>query len=139
MDGETEETQAASETPTEPKEEPKVATKTKKAASPKKPAAVKSKAKTTPSANGNYRKAANLIKMASDATRLQIIDSLGKNEEMHVGALCETVGQSQPAVSHHLALLRHSGVIEPRRSGKNNHYSLTENGQALHSAVADLI
>ena len=36
--------------------------------------------------------------------------------------------QSQPAVSHHLALLRHGGIIAPRRQGKNNFYSLTETG-----------
>jgi ArsR family transcriptional regulator len=32
--------------------------------------------------------------------------------------------QSQPAVSHHLALLRVAGIIECRRDGKHNFYHL---------------
>jgi DNA-binding transcriptional ArsR family regulator len=51
--------------------------------------------------------------------------------EMHVGALCSELGQSQPAVSHHLALMRHGNIITPRRQGKNNFYSLTETGEGL--------
>ena len=54
-----------------------------------------------------------MLKHASDATRLQVISSLADGEH-HVGALCEQLSQSQPAVSHHLALLRHGGVIAPR-------------------------
>jgi ArsR family transcriptional regulator len=38
--------------------------------------------------------------------------------------LCNRLGQSQPAVSHHLALLRVSGLIESRREGKHNFYSV---------------
>jgi DNA-binding transcriptional ArsR family regulator len=81
---------------------------------------------------------ANLLKMASDPTRLQILTTLAKGE-VHVGALCETLGQSQPAVSHHLALLRHSGVIAPRREGKNNFYGLTERGEKLSRLATGLI
>jgi len=40
------------------------------------------------------------------------------------------VKQSQPATSHHLALLRHGGIIAPRRQGKNNSYALTDAGDA---------
>ena len=37
---------------------------------------------------------------------------------------CQRLGQSQPAVSHHLAFLRVSGLIELRREGKHNFYSV---------------
>ena len=40
-----------------------------------------------------------------------------------VGAQAQT-SQSQPAVSHHLALLRVAGLIECRRDGKHNFYHL---------------
>jgi ArsR family transcriptional regulator, zinc-responsive transcriptional repressor len=53
--------------------------------------------------------------------------------------LCAQLSQSQPAVSHHLALLRHGGIIAPRRQGKNNFYSLTDTGAALADVVKGLI
>ena len=74
------------------------------------------------------QRAAILLKQVSDPTRLQIILMLSEGEK-HVGALCETLNQSQPATSHHLALLRHGGIIAPRRQGKNNFYSLTRTGR----------
>ena len=46
---------------------------------------------------------------------------------------------SQPAVSHHLALLRHGGLIAPRRQGKNNYYALTEAGTQLMQVVRTMI
>jgi len=84
------------------------------------------------------RRAANLLKHVSDPTRLQVILILAEGER-HVGALCDQLEQSQPAVSHHLALLRHGGVITPRRQGKNNFYSLTDTGDALAKVVRGLI
>ena len=84
------------------------------------------------------QRAAILLKQVSDATRIQVVLMLSEGEK-HVGALCEPLGQSQPAVSHHLALLRHGGIIAPRRQGKNNFYALTESGEQLASIVKSLI
>ena len=84
------------------------------------------------------RRASILLKHVSDPTRLQVIMILADGER-HVGALCEQLSQSQPAVSHHLALLRHGGIIAPRRQGKNNFYSLTESGDGLARVVKNLI
>jgi DNA-binding transcriptional ArsR family regulator len=84
------------------------------------------------------QRASILLKHVSDPTRLQVILLLAEGEQ-HVGALCEHLSQSQPAVSHHLALLRHGGIIAPRRQGKNNFYSLTEKGENLAKVVKNLI
>jgi DNA-binding transcriptional ArsR family regulator len=84
------------------------------------------------------RRASILLKHVSDPTRLQVILILAQGER-HVGALCAQLSQSQPAVSHHLALLRHGGIIAPRRQGKNNFYSLTESGADLARVVTNLI
>jgi ArsR family transcriptional regulator, zinc-responsive transcriptional repressor len=84
------------------------------------------------------QRVATLLKQVSDPTRLQIIQML-TDGEMHVGALCDQLSQSQPAVSHHLALLRHGGIIAPRRQGKNNFYGLTEIGEELSKVVDHLI
>jgi DNA-binding transcriptional ArsR family regulator len=84
------------------------------------------------------QRAAIILKQVSDATRLRVISLLAEGEK-HVGALCAEVNQSQPAVSHHLALLRHGGIIAPRRQGKNNFYGLTELGEQLAKIVSALM
>ncbi len=65
-----------------------------------------------------------LFKLLSDETRLRILYFLHNNRELNVRSLCDLLGQSQPAVSHHLALLRVDGLIECRRAGKHNFYRL---------------
>jgi ArsR family transcriptional regulator, arsenate/arsenite/antimonite-responsive transcriptional repressor len=65
-----------------------------------------------------------VFKLLSDETRLRILLYLAREGELHVTALCEKLNQSQPAVSHHLALLRVAGLIEARRDGKHNFYSV---------------
>ena len=86
----------------------------------------------------DIEKTLDVFKFVSDPTRLRVILILAEGER-HVGALCDQLEQSQPAVSHHLALLRHGGVITPRRQGKNNFYSLTDTGDALAKVVRGLI
>jgi DNA-binding transcriptional ArsR family regulator len=93
--------------------------------------------KTAPTTK-EFRRFAESLKQLADGTRLQVCCTLYR-EEKHVGALCEQMGMSQPAVSHHIALLRHSGMIEARRDGKNNFYGLTEKGRALIEPVVAMI
>jgi DNA-binding transcriptional ArsR family regulator len=84
------------------------------------------------------QRASILLKQVSDPTRLQVILMLAEGEK-HVGGLCDQLSQSQPAVSHHLALLRHGGIIAPRRQGKNNFYGLTETGEELANVVKTIL
>jgi DNA-binding transcriptional ArsR family regulator len=84
------------------------------------------------------QRAAMLLKQVSDATRLRVILMLSEGER-HVGALCEELGQTQPAVSHHLALLRHGGIVTVQRRGKNNFYALGEMGEVLAKIVRGVI
>jgi ArsR family transcriptional regulator len=65
-----------------------------------------------------------LCKLLADETRLRILYFLTQFPELHVRALCDRLGESQPAVSHHLALMRVAGLIDRRREGKHNFYSL---------------
>ena len=80
-----------------------------------------------------------LFKLLADETRLRIMYYLMQQDELNVRTLCRLLRQSQPAVSHHLALLRHGGIIEPRRQGKNNFYSLTDAGTELAKVVNTLM
>ena len=77
-----------------------------------------------PLADNTAKDLVQLFKLLSDETRLRILFYLMQTDELHVRALCELLGQSQPAVSHHLALLRVSGLIESRRDGKHNFYRI---------------
>ena len=65
-----------------------------------------------------------IFKLLSDETRLRILYSLSQAEELHVRALCELLQLSQPAVSHHLGMLRNAGIVDPRRDGKHNYYRI---------------
>jgi len=80
------------------------------------------------------QRAANLLRHVSDPTRLQVVTMLSEGER-HVGGMCDQFDMSQPAVSHHLALLRHGGIVDRRRQGKNNFYSLTDTGYRLSEIV----
>jgi ArsR family transcriptional regulator len=64
--------------------------------------------------------------LMGDESRLRILLSLARGGEMHVAALCRLVGMSQPAVSHHLTLLRMAGLVGFRRAGKFNYYRLDD-------------
>jgi ArsR family transcriptional regulator len=65
-----------------------------------------------------------LLKLVADETRLRILHYLMQAHELNVRTLCGLLGQSQPAVSHHLAMLKDAGLIECRRSGKHNFYRI---------------
>ncbi len=85
----------------------------------------KKHAKTFPVLPGELERGlVQVFKLLSDETRLRVLLYLAQEGELHVTALCDKLGQSQPAVSHHLALLRVAGLIEARRDGKHNFYSV---------------
>jgi DNA-binding transcriptional ArsR family regulator len=66
----------------------------------------------------------DVFKMLADESRLKMVLALAQDGEMHVTALGKLVRQSQPAVSHHLTLMRMSGLVGYRREGKHNYYYL---------------
>jgi len=68
-----------------------------------------------------------LFFLLADESRLRILHYLMQEEEMNVRTLCEKLGHSQPAVSHHLGLMRTYGMLQCRRDGKHNYYSIVSN------------
>jgi DNA-binding transcriptional ArsR family regulator len=80
------------------------------------------------------RQASTLLKHVSDPTRRQLILILSDGER-HVAALSAQLSQSQATVSHHLALLRHGGIIATRHQGKKSFYTLTDAGAVLATVV----
>ena len=84
---------------------------------------------------------ADFFKLLSDSTRLLILQhiSSAQSGRLNVGEICLRLNiQSQPAVSHHLALMRVSGIIQPTREGKNNYYSISIGSEVLAAASSFL-
>ena len=65
----------------------------------------------------SVRQAAQFFKLLVDETRLEVLRILARQGEVSVTALCEALKQSQPAVSHHLMLLRTGHLVSTRRQG----------------------
>jgi DNA-binding transcriptional ArsR family regulator len=76
--------------------------------------------------DGELSQLTALFRLLSDKTRLNIVVLLAAGER-NVTSLCNDLRLPQPTVSHHLGLLRESGVVGNRRSGKQVFYHL--NGQ----------
>lgn len=83
--------------------------------------------------------AAELFKQISDGTRLRIFWLLCHCEEC-VSNVAAVMEMSDPAVSHHLKLLRKSGLIQSRRDGREVYYRMadTEQARLIHRACEEL-
>ena len=64
-----------------------------------------------------------LFKTLADPTRRAIFERLCRQGEQTVGALTAQAGISQPAVSKHLGVLKHAGLVRDRPAGRQTHYS----------------
>jgi DNA-binding transcriptional ArsR family regulator len=71
-----------------------------------------------------------LFKTLADPTRRAIFEHLARDGEQTVRALTDRAGVSQPAVSKHLAVLKHAGLVRDRREGRQTHYSTRPEGLA---------
>jgi len=69
----------------------------------------------------------NLFLALSDRTRLRLL-ALMANGEVSVGFLADTLGESQPKISRHLAYLRTAGIVITRRDGKHVYYCIDVKG-----------
>lgn len=83
-----------------------------------------------------------VVKTLGDAVRFQIIDVLitkGEKNVTELIALTDTT--SQPAISHHIGLMKAAGVIEPRRDGKHIFYEISRGrrGQIVRQIYSVLI
>ncbi len=79
---------------------------------------------------------ARFLHALADPTRLRILDCLGREGELHVGALVERLAQPQGRVSAHLACLRTCGLVRVRRDGKYRFYALADHRIAALLALA---
>jgi DNA-binding transcriptional ArsR family regulator len=71
-----------------------------------------------------------LFTALADPTRRAIFERLSRDGEQTVRALTDRAGVSQPAVSKHLGVLKHAGLVRDRRAGRQTHYSAQPQGLA---------
>ncbi|WP_151549135.1 MULTISPECIES: ArsR/SmtB family transcription factor [Corynebacterium] len=70
--------------------------------------------------------AAEVLKLLADPTRIRIILTLGKAEEMSVNEISATVAKRPATVSQHLAKMRLARMVTTRHQGTSVYYSLTD-------------
>lgn len=83
--------------------------------------------------------AADIFSQLADGTRLRIMWLLCHSEEC-VTNIAAAIGMSDPAVSHHLRILKSNGLISSRRIGKEVHYTIAKTQAAVlvHQMIDDV-
>lgn len=76
----------------------------------------------------------NTFVALGDETRLHIIAALLESDPagIRVGEITQKTNLSRPAVSHHIKILKNTGVIRVRREGTRNYYYLDYNISELN-------
>jgi len=87
-----------------------------------------------------YEYMAEVFKAFADPTRLMILTLLSENESMCVRKIIDELKKPQPTISHHLNILKKSGIIKARKEGTWNHYYIVnpkvkEIMQIMHNVV----
>ena len=72
-----------------------------------------------------YSKNAGIYRILANPKRLEILNIL-KNGEFSVESLIKITKISKSNLSQHLALLRHNGLVYPRREGLNIFYRIVD-------------
>ena len=81
---------------------------------------------------GEAAELAELLQALGDPTRLRILSVLD-TACVPVGAIAQATGLRQPAVSHHLRVLRDRGLVRPERRGAYVYYCASS--EALRPAI----
>src|SRR5271154_3558870 len=66
----------------------------------------------------------------ADPTRRALFERLSREGEMTGRVLTDNSGVSQPAVSKHLGVLKHAGLVRARHKGRQTHYRARPQGLA---------
>lgn len=87
-----------------------------------------------------FQSVADIFKQLGDPTRVRLFWLLCHCEECVIN-ISAMMDMSSPAVSHHLRLLRSSGLIVSRREGKEVYYHAadTEQSRLLHIMIEQVI
>ena len=79
----------------------------------------------------DYHKDSGILKALGHPVRLKIVEGLYLSEDCNVGDIVEKLGLPQSTVSQHLALLRHKGIIAPKKEGVRTCYRIADKRVSL--------
>lgn len=82
-------------------------------------------------------KAANILKLLGDKTRLTIVGIL-KQRECCVCEFLEVFATSQPSISQHLRKLKDAGMVKEERRGQWIYYSLNQQSE-VYGLIQDIL
>ncbi len=68
--------------------------------------------------------ASDVFKSIAHPIRLRILNLLVEEKVLNVSTVSEILGLDQPLVSHHLGILKRSGIVEAKRQGREISYNL---------------
>ena len=72
----------------------------------------------------DYQRWSQVAKALAHPLRLELVDTLSRQEEICVCELADALGQRQVNVSKHLNVLRQTGIVSNRREGLKIFYRL---------------
>ena len=72
----------------------------------------------------DYNRWAEVGRALAHPLRLELVDTLSRQEEICVCELADLLGQRQANVSKHLTVLREAGIVSNRREGLKIFYRL---------------
>ncbi len=88
----------------------------------------------------DFERISNIFKQMGDPTRIRIFWLLCHCEECVIN-IAAIMDMSSPAVSHHLRMLKNTGLINSRREGKEVFYSAAKTpiAQLLHEMIEQVM
>ena len=83
-----------------------------------------------------FERTSDTFRLISDSTRLKILWLLCHSEECVIN-IAAAIDMSSPAVSHHLRILKQTGLLTSRRVGKETYYTLSSTKEAdlVHQVI----
>ena len=89
---------------------------------------------------GHFQRIADIFRQLGDASRIRIFWLLCHCEECVVN-IADMVEMSSPAVSHHLRVLKDSGLLDSRRDGREVYYRAADAPQSrlLHEMIEQVM
>ncbi len=85
----------------------------------------------------DYKTLVAVFKALSDESRQKILLSLEEKGEQSVTELVKQFDFSQPTMSHHLGVLKHSGLVDDHRRGQSVYYQV--NRRWLQDCCSDYL